>query len=310
MATRRPLYYDNGDLREMSDTQINQIISRVSYLYSLNPSVTLNVVSSGGTLSGLPLTDTRKTAGAYRSFVNRTPSEAETDEPGTVTVSYSRLTESVTTLSEPVDTNNKLYPIYNSSSNPRAMDTTDMYDTFILPAISNLAAGYLTADQAGTYRIHTSTSLAGHTLVSNTPVFTDTRANTGAYSAGSIPEALDQPTTISNFYLFRIDGVSSSYISPVFLRSDNQLQTYTTATFDTALQNLVRYAAAQKTGARIRYNINGTGYNRGSGMTNTILNGSGNYQTRFVNADDYRAQEFPDGSPVTANTYYLRINQS
>ena len=45
-------------------------------------------------------------------------------------------------------------------------------------------------------------------------------------------------------------------------------------------------------------------------MGDTILNGSGNYQTRYVNTDDYRAQEFPDGTAVTANTYYLRINKS
>jgi hypothetical protein len=45
-------------------------------------------------------------------------------------------------------------------------------------------------------------------------------------------------------------------------------------------------------------------------MGDTILNGSGNYQTREVNADDYRAQEFPDGSAVTAATYYLRIHKS
>ena len=45
-------------------------------------------------------------------------------------------------------------------------------------------------------------------------------------------------------------------------------------------------------------------------MGDTRLNGTGNYQTRFVNADDYRAQEFPDGTPTTINTYYLRINKS
>ena len=45
-------------------------------------------------------------------------------------------------------------------------------------------------------------------------------------------------------------------------------------------------------------------------MGDTILNGSGNRQTRFVNADDYRAQEFPDGTPVTAATYFLRIHKS
>ena len=44
-------------------------------------------------------------------------------------------------------------------------------------------------------------------------------------------------------------------------------------------------------------------------MVNTILNGSGNRQTRFVNTNDYRAQEFPNGSATTANTYRLKINR-
>ena len=45
-------------------------------------------------------------------------------------------------------------------------------------------------------------------------------------------------------------------------------------------------------------------------MVDQRLNGSGNYQTRFVNANDYRAQEFPDGTPTSINTYYLRIQKS
>ena len=44
-------------------------------------------------------------------------------------------------------------------------------------------------------------------------------------------------------------------------------------------------------------------------MVDTRLNGSGNYQTRQV-GDDYRAQEFPNGTPTTANTYNLRIIKS
>jgi hypothetical protein len=44
-------------------------------------------------------------------------------------------------------------------------------------------------------------------------------------------------------------------------------------------------------------------------MANTKLNGSGNYQTRFVNANDYRTQEFPNGSVVTEATYYLKARK-
>ena len=64
-------------------------------------------------------------------------------------------------------------------------------------------------------------------------------------------------------------------------------------------------------GYKIRYNINGSGTNRGSGMADTRLTGgTGNYQTRFVNTNDYRAQEFPDGTPTTINTYYLKIQKT
>jgi hypothetical protein len=70
---------------------------------------------------------------------------------------------------------------------------------------------------------------------------------------------------------------------------------------------LIRHSATSKTGYQIRYSLNGTGTNRGSGMTDTRLDGAGNYQQLFVNVNDYRAQEFPNGTAQTINTYYLRI---
>ena len=62
---------------------------------------------------------------------------------------------------------------------------------------------------------------------------------------------------------------------------------------------------------KLDYNLgsSGSGNIRGSGMSATRLNGTGNYQTRQV-SDDYRAQEFPDGTPTSINTYYLRIRKS
>ena len=71
-------------------------------------------------------------------------------------------------------------------------------------------------------------------------------------------------------------------------------------------------AADSSDGYAISYSLGttATGNTRGSGMADTILNGSGNYQTRQVNNDDYRAQEFPNGSATTASTYYLRIIKS
>lgn len=305
MAVRTPLRLNGSNLQEMTTTQINEIKSQVRYLYATDPSVDLSVVSSGGSLG--TISDTRKTAGANITRVDRHATEAETAEPGTVTVNYSRIDETAENTTETADTSSRAFPVFNNNGNIQAMTLTDMYDTFIYPAIDTITDGN---DRPGTYRIHTSTSLTGQTLISTTPVFSDTRANTGAYTSDGIPEAVDQPFTVTNYYLFRVNaGSAISYSAPVFIRSDNDLQQYSTASFDAILKNCVRHVASEVTGSRIRYSINGTGNNRGSGMSNTILNGSGNYQTRFVNTDDYRAQEFPDGTAVTADTYYLRIYQ-
>jgi len=306
MAVRTPLKLDgSNNLIEMSSSDITAIKNQVRYLYGTDPSVDLSQVSSGGSLG--TISDTRKSAGAFSSRVDRFPTEAETAEPGTVTVNYARINQSTENTTETADTNNKAFPVYQSSGNIYAMTRTDLYDTFIYPAIDTLTDG---TDQPGTYRIHTSTSLSGHTLISSTPVFVDTRANTGAYTSGGIPEALDQPTTVTNYYLFRTNsGSAVSYTVPVFIRTDNSLQQYTTANFDAILKNSVRHVASEVAGSRIRYSLS-AGNNRGSGMVNTILNGSGNYQQRFVNADDYRAQEFPNGSVTTASTTFLKIQQT
>ena len=302
MAFRRPLYYDGSDLREMTDVHIGQIRSRCVNLYGANPSVDITVPSSGGDLG--TISDTRKTAGASITRADRFATEAETAEPGTVTVNYSRLDQNVENITEPADTSNRKNFLYQSGGNIYAMTNTDMYDTFYDSAINTLVDG---ADRDGTYRIHTGTSLSGHTLISSTAVFSDTRANTGAYTAGGIGETVDQPFTVTNYYLFRTNqgALTAQSQLAMILRSDDDIQTLSQASSDALLAADMRYWGTQK----IRYNIDGTGNNRGSGMANTILNGSGNYQTRYVNTNDYRAQEFPNGSAVTANTYFLRITK-
>ena len=193
------------------------------------------------------------------------------------------------------------------------MDLQDVKDTFLHPAIDLLTSGSTGTQQGGTYHISTSSSVSGSTEVSgsNTPIFLDTGANTGAYSSGSIPETLDQPQTLTSYYLQRVNGSSNSYTTPMYIRNDNDLQVYTTTDWNTLTQEWIRYTAASSTdGYAISYNINGSGTNRGSGIVDQRLNGSGNYQTRFVNANDYRAQEFPNGTLTTINTYFLKINKS
>jgi hypothetical protein len=313
MAVRTPLKNESGNVKEMSSAEVDQIVDQIVYQYSLNPSVALSVVGSGGSLG--TISDTRLQAGAASTSTTAFPSEATTAEPSTVTVNYSKIDSSNASVTPTTDTG-KTWPVYyNASGHIQAMSLQDVKDTFLHPAIDLLTAATTTTQQAGTYFISTTSSVAGATEVSGsaTPIFLDTRADTTLYTADGIGETLDQPTTITSFYLQRVDGSDTSYTVPFYVNASNHLQEFDSATFESLLQGWIRYTAASSTdGYSISYNLgtSGSGNTRGSGMGDTRLNGSGNYQTRFVNTDDYRAQEFPNGTATTINTYYLRINKS
>jgi len=308
MAVRQPLYYNSGNLQEMSTSMVAEIVDQIVYQYSLNPSVSLSVVSSGGSLGNI--SDTRLQAGASTTDATNFDTAGETPDVSTVTVNYAKITQSTASITPTTDTG-KTWPVYYTSAGAvRAMTLQDVKDTFLHPAIDLLTSGSTTTQQAGTYTISSSTSLAGATNVSATAVFTDTRADTSAYTAGGIGETQDQPTTITNFYLHRIDGSDTSYTTPMLVDGSNNIQTYPEATFESLMQEWVRYTAASSTdGYALSYSYS-TGSNRGSGMADTKLDGSGNYQQRYVNTDDYRTQEFPDGTATIINTYYLKIQKS
>ena len=311
MAVRTPLKNNSGNIQEMTSAEVDQIVDQTVYQYSLNPGVTLSVVGSGGNLSSID--DTRLQAGAASTSATAFPSEATTAEPSTVTVSYQRLNSANASVTPTADTGKTWPAYYNASGHIQAMSLQDVKDTFLHPAIDLLTAGTTTTQQAGTYTIATSTSLAGATNVSATPIYLDTRADTSLYTAGGIGETLDQPTTITSYYLHRIDGSDTSYTTPFYINASNHLQEYDTTTFESLLQEWIRYTAASSTdGYSLSYSIgtSGSGNTRGTAIVDTKLNGSGNYQTRFVNANDYRAQEFPDGTPTTISTYNLYINKS
>ena len=306
MTVRAPLYWDGSSLKEMSSSQVTEITNRAVHAHGSNASAIVSVVGSGGNISP-GMADTRMTAGASRSFSNRFPSEGETAEPGNATVTYDRISQSNTSVATPSDTNNKAYPAYWNGTDIQAMNATDVFDTFLNSAISTLVDG---SDRPGTFRIHSSSSLSGHSLQSGTPVFTDSRANTAAYTAAGIPESVDQSQTISNYYLFRTNqGAGPSYTAPLQIDSSNNLQQYSDSTLDAMLLAELRHHTVNTVGSRILYSINGSGSNRGSGMVNTKLNGSGNFQTRFINTNDYRAQEFPNGSAITVESWFLRIRR-
>ena len=315
MAVVRPVYLNNGNVQQMDDTMFGLLKDVFRYQFFTTSPITLSVVSSGGNLSGLPITDTRMQAGASVSNVSRNPTEAETAEPSQVDVNYSRISQTVDSAPSITADDGKRYFCYIDDNNDiKVMNHGDMLDTIVRPVIDELVTGQNTADQAGTYFIDTSSTAAGNTsLVSSTPVFVDTRANLAAYTASGIGEVQDQPTTINNYYLKRNTmNIPSLSVLPLKLRPDNDIQEFTTSVINTIASELMRNEVIDSEGGyKIRYNINGAGTNKGSGMIDTRLTGgSGNYQTRSVNTNDYRAQEFPDGTPTTINSYFLKIQKT
>jgi hypothetical protein len=290
----------------MTSAQVDAVVDNIVYQYSLSPSVTLSVVGSSGSLGAI--SDTRLQAGAISNSSSSFPGSGTTQNPQTVTTNYDKVSQTVASVSPTTDTGTTWPVYYTSGGEVHAMPLADIKDTFLHPAIDLLTASTTTTQQGGTYFISSSASVSGATEVSgaNTPIFVDTRANTGAYAAGSIGDhSQDNPTTITSYYLQRVNGATSSYENLLNIDGTNHLQ-QTGSSFDTLCQEWIRATASASTdGYTIRYNFNGSGTTRGSGMANTILDGS-NYQTRQV-GDDYRAQEFPAGSVTTAATHTLKI---
>ncbi len=320
MAVVRPIYYNAGNVQQMSDSQIDDLKTFCIYKYAISGAITLTVSSSNTGNIGT-INDTRLQAGNFSTSATAYPSEATTAEPSVVTVGYNRINQNISTSYSTLTADNgNRYPAYiDENNNVRAMSITDMKDTLIHPAFDSLFSTSTTLAQAGTYFItaHATpqTGTNRSIVVSNTAIFEDTRANPAAYSAGSIPEALDQPQTVEGYYLqkneYETEPVTSMTL-PLKIDGNSNLQEYPRADLGTMLDNFMGYTAINSTdGYTLRYTAGTTGgggtYTKGSGIADTRLNGSGNYQQRFVNADDYRAQEFPNGTATTVATYYLRI---
>ena len=197
------------------------------------------------------------------------------------------------------------------------MPLADIKDTFLHPAIDKLITASESDTTAGTFTVTTSaTAATGYTNISTDAIFTDTRADTSAYTAGGIPETLDQPTTVTNYFLHRRNQGSDGFGSlatPLIIADSGQ--TLTAQTTEAVIEGLflewIRETASESgDGYQIVYSLATSGGNtRGTAMVDTRLNGSGNYQQRQV-GDDYRSQEFPNGSAATITTYNLRITKA
>jgi hypothetical protein len=310
MTARSPLWYNSGNLQEMTAAEIVEWQTAAIFVYASSPTVVLTInTGSAGNLAAI--NDTRLQAGATSFGTSAFVAESGTAEPSIVNVAYDRIHRARTTsgVGQTADTA-ITFPVWYNSGTIQAMTLTDFKDTFVSPAITLLVAASESNNTGGTYTISTATSVSGYTLISGTPVFTDTRANTGAYTAAGIPETLDQPTTITNYYLHRRNGADSTPSRNLLLAEGGSggLIEGATATMKNLIGNWIRYDAANTSGQKILYTMaTSGGSTRGSGIVDTRLNGAGNYQTLQSYGTAYRSQEFPNGSAATIATYNLRI---
>ena len=325
MAVRTPLFWDGTGIAPMSASQVTDCVDEMIRQHGLNPAVTLSYVASAGSLAGMD--DTRLRSGASATSTTAFPNEATTQEPQTLTVNYDKIDASTASVSTPADTANKAFPVFydSGSGSIQAMSLSDMIDTFVDPALQRLVTngwGGGVSNHDGMFFIGVNTSTGTDTFpVDTSPIYTNTIADTSSFLASNIGTAgttQDFPTTVQNYYLKRFKrnhAAGSTYIGPsstplqIKDGDNDNLQAYTEANFGSILQDVIRHATANVSGKRIQYSIvtSLTGTQLNSAMVDTRLaGGSGNYQTRLVGSNDYRAQEFPDGTETTQTTYYLQ----
>ena len=319
MTARTPLYYDGNNLVEMSAAEIVEYQRQAIFQYASNPSVTLTVVSNSG--AGFDAIDDTR-------FKSSAAAQQNSSHPGsgslqTTTTSFDKLNQAKASVSVTGDTNNIHFPVYyDGSGSIQSMTEADFVDTFIKPAIDLMVASSeaVAGDYGGTFTIHTGTSLANHTLISSTAVFIDPRADTSEYTSGQIGSAGSFHTpneVINSFFLHRRDAVDNTPArTMLFIENDSgdhNLKQYADADIESLLAEYIRNLAVSDSVAadhQIDYNINGSGDARGTAMTDTKLDGSGSETNRFVSADDYRSQKFPNGSATTISTFTFKINKS
>jgi hypothetical protein len=318
MTVRIPVKYDGTNIVEMTTGERTEWYEYIAYLYAQAPTVTCTVVSGSGTLTPSGMTDTRMKAGARSTNASAFVAEGTTAEPAVVTgTTYDKITGPTynTDGSANADLGAVGYPLFINSNELQVMSQADFVDTFIYATLDAMIAASETAATNGTYTIATAASVTSYTEVSGagTAVFIDTRADTSAYSAAGIPETLDQPTTVTTYYLQRRNEARSfPSAALLFAESDGHIIQGPLAaddsTFHAALDNDIKFYAAEDTGGhKLSYNINGSGNTRGTAIVDTRLDGNGNYQTLLVNANDYSSQEFPDGSAATISTFTFKI---
>ena len=336
--TLRALIEDGSTrIRETTLAEHNAMIGRIAYLYQTGTvPVTLSVVSSGGNISP-NMTDTRyksgtaaqNTSGAWPA-VTVMPPEGSTGEPQLVTgVTYDKISQ--TTTSVPAFTNSDYQSLavkpvlYDGANTIQEMTYTQVLQYFIDPVVLAMQQTTNTTDAAGgSYFISTSVNVSGSANLGT--VFVDTSANAAGYFDYNIgPAGTTQDVSTSTpYYLHKVNSSiinqGFGYRTPLMIdysQSSRLSQTpaglrhMTYTEFDNLFSPLVKHAISTEAGYRVSYNINGSGTRQGTVIANRQMVGvNGLYTTFEKTADDYRAQQFPNGTIVNLNEWELKLERT
>ena len=338
MEVYRPLKRVGSDIQVMTEAEYNLIIDEVIRLYGTDPGVQLSVTSdaaSGAYESKLgTLIEYRLQAGSAISRSSPYSNPAGAPVPTYLPVSYGLTLQTLAWQSSfPYKDRpgsvyaNHSHPVqyYGPGNSIQPGSWYSFYETFIAPALTRLATGtsISSGEHAGTYFISTSLAVADATLVSTTPVFTDTVSDYSAFASGSLPEATDQPdATVTRFFLHRVNPpTQADFPLPLVLWGPvNQLKTIDRSVFQQMLLDFVRYWAvdySNLTSTAIRYQYGSSSYlttnglvSRGTGLTDTYTS---TYTERLdqnapnPNATVYYAQNVPTATATVQTTKYLGI---
>lgn len=338
MPLPRRAFIEDGStrIRHTTSAEHNAMLSRIAWLYQQGTvPVTLSVVSNNGNISP-QMTDTRYRSGTAArdtsgpwTDVTTYPGEGETGEPQLITgVTYDKISQTVV---DPGVFDNSDYqalntkPIYMEDDQTiREMSLLECLDTFIFPATEAMISTTNTATNAGgSYYISTSATVSGSTQLGT--VFADTVANLAGYRAltqiGVAGTQTDVHST-TTYYLQRVDSnyatQGAGYRTPLMIdRSANRkttptgLRHMTYAEFDALFSPLIKYAIYGINGYTMRYNINGNGRRQGTLIKNQQMTGVSGEYTKFEHTgDDYRAQEFPNGTIINEETWALNLERT
>lgn len=313
MAVYRPLISDgNTRVREATNSEYQKILRQIGYLYYSNPTVSLVVVSSNGSISP-QMRDRRYYTGTSQDTGN-TAFGTATSPVVVNDVTYDKIQQSFdTTETKPTYTLKPVRP--DGNSGVIEISEQDVIDTYIDPVVSGMVTGSsFTALAAGSYRISTTNIESNQDNLGI--VYTDTRSvGFGNYpTLTGAGQQFTNTNTINTYYLKRIMGFAQTYRTPLIIDGTTGLRHMTTTEFDTYFQRLIRHYIYAEPGYRLRFNINGSGTTKGSVMTDTFYEGS-SQRDRLTdpgdtNPDDYISQLQPSGTINTDTTYSLKVERT